>query len=96
MAFERQVKRRPTLSQSKPDIATRQSTTSVVAEEVFTIEQLFAMYSKFGDPKSDGRRIALSQSDKWMKQGKIIDGRQITTTLTGVAFNKFKYNKQHK
>lgn len=28
----------------------------------------FKAYAKFGDPKSDGRQITLSNSDKWMKQ----------------------------
>lgn len=47
-------------------------------------------FSKFGDTKSTGATITLSQSDKWMKQAKIIDGRRVTTTDTGVGFNKFK------
>ncbi|KAF6202672.1 hypothetical protein GE061_003072 [Apolygus lucorum] len=50
----------------------------------------FLQFSKFGDSKSDGTTITLSQSDKWMKQAKVIDGKTITTTDTGIAFKKFK------
>jgi hypothetical protein len=31
----------------------------------------FQAFSKFGDTKSDGKHITLSQSDKWMKQAKV-------------------------
>lgn len=50
----------------------------------------FRQFSKFGDSKSDGKMITLSQSDKWMKQAKVID-KKITTTDTGIYFKKFKY-----
>ncbi|XP_011330934.1 TPPP family protein CG45057 isoform X2 [Ooceraea biroi] len=50
----------------------------------------FKAFSKFGDPKSDGKLITLSQSDKWMKQAKVIDGKKITTTDTGIYFKKQK------
>ncbi|XP_063239463.1 tubulin polymerization-promoting protein homolog isoform X2 [Bacillus rossius redtenbacheri] len=53
----------------------------------------FRAFSKFGDPKSDGRHITLSQSDKWMKQAKVIDGKTVTTTDTGIYFKKFKVMK---
>lgn len=56
-----------------------------------TLEQQFENFSKFGDTKSDGTTITLTQADKWMKQAKVIDGKKITTTDTGIAFNKFKY-----
>jgi hypothetical protein len=51
----------------------------------------FKAFSKFGDSKSDGKLITLSQSDKWMKQAKVIDGKKITTTDTGIYFKKQKY-----
>jgi hypothetical protein len=51
----------------------------------------FKAFSKFGDTKSDGRHLTLSQSDKWMKQAKVIDGKRITTTDTGIYFKKLKY-----
>uniref|UniRef100_A0A8D8UH73 TPPP family protein CG45057 n=1 Tax=Cacopsylla melanoneura TaxID=428564 RepID=A0A8D8UH73_9HEMI len=50
----------------------------------------FKLFSKFGDTKSDGKSLTLSQSDKWMKQAKVIDGKKITTTDTGIYFKKFK------
>ncbi|GLH03075.1 TPPP family protein CG45057 [Gryllus bimaculatus] len=50
----------------------------------------FRAFSKFGDTKSDGKQITLSQSDKWMKQAKVIDGKKITTTDTGIYFKKLK------
>lgn len=50
----------------------------------------FKAFSKFGDTKSDGKHITLSQSDKWMKQAKVIDGKKITTTDTGIYFKKLK------
>lgn len=49
----------------------------------------FKTFSKFGDIKSDGKLITLSQSDKWMKQAKVID-KKITTTDTGIYFKKLK------
>ncbi|XP_058796847.1 tubulin polymerization-promoting protein homolog [Phymastichus coffea] len=53
----------------------------------------FKAFSKFGDTKSDGKHITLSQSDKWMKQAKVIDGKKITTTDTGIFFKKQKAMK---
>lgn len=53
------------------------------------IKEQFKAFSKFGDSKSDGKLITLSQSDKWMKQAKVID-KKITTTDTGIHFKKLK------
>lgn len=53
----------------------------------------FKAFAKFGDPKSDGKQITLSNSDKWMKQAKVIDGKKITTTDTGIYFKKLKSQK---
>lgn len=52
-------------------------------------KEAFKAFSKFGDTKSDGKHITLSQSDKWMKQAKVID-KKITTTDTGIHFKKLK------
>ena len=54
------------------------------------LRQQFGAFAKYGDTKSDGTAITLSQSDKWMKQAKVIDGRAVTTTDTAIAFKKFK------
>lgn len=51
----------------------------------------FKAFSKFGDTQSNGKLITLSQSDKWMKQAKVIDSKKITTTDTGIYFKKQKY-----
>ncbi|XP_046968525.1 tubulin polymerization-promoting protein homolog [Vanessa cardui] len=59
-------------------------------DSVIPFKDAFKMFSKFGDPKSDGRQITLSQSDKWMKQAKVIDGKKITTTDTAIHFKKLK------
>lgn len=58
-----------------------------------TFRERFKSFSKFGDTKSDGKHITLSQSDKWMKQAKVIDGKKVTTTDTGIYFKKFKSQK---
>lgn len=54
-----------------------------------TLKDMFSTFSKFGDTKSDGTTITLTNSDKWMKQANVI-GKKITTTDTGICFNKFK------
>lgn len=61
-----------------------------MAEGGMNLEQQFVNFSKFGDTKSDGRTITLTQIDKWLKQAQVI-GKKITTTDTGICFNKFKY-----
>lgn len=53
----------------------------------------FKAFSKFGDTKSDGQHLTLSQSDKWMKQASIFSGKKITTTDTGIYFKKLKQQK---
>ncbi|KAF7995368.1 hypothetical protein HCN44_006475 [Aphidius gifuensis] len=63
------------------------------ASTVSSFAAAFKSFSKFGDIKSDGKHITLSQSDKWMKQAKVIDGKKITTTDTGIYFKKQKSMK---
>ena len=48
----------------------------------------FQMFSKFGESGSDGSQITLTQSDKWLRQAKVIDGWNVTTTNTAIAFRK--------
>ncbi|KFB48786.1 hypothetical protein ZHAS_00016796 [Anopheles sinensis] len=67
--------------------ATSGKSTSSVA-----FKEQFKAFSKFGDTKSDGKHLTLSQSDKWMKQAKVID-KKITTTDTGIHFKKLKSMK---
>jgi hypothetical protein len=62
------------------------------AEGAASLKDQFKAFSKFGDVKSDGKAITLSQSDKWMKQAGVID-KKITTTDTGIHFKKLKSMK---
>lgn len=50
--------------------------------------ETFKQFAKFGDSKSAGDSITLTNSDKWFKQAKIIDGKTITTTDTGIYFKQ--------
>lgn len=45
------------------------STIAPVSAAAF--KEQFKAFSKFGDTKSDGKHLTLSQSDKWMKQAKV-------------------------
>ncbi|CAD7003274.1 unnamed protein product [Ceratitis capitata] len=76
---------------SEPPIA-EVSQLSLEDEPKVSFSDQFKAFSKFGDIKSDGKLITLSQSDKWMKQAKVID-KKITTTDTGIHFKKFKATK---
>ncbi|XP_063363694.1 tubulin polymerization-promoting protein homolog [Cydia amplana] len=62
-------------------------------DNAVSFKDAFKAFSKFGDSKSDGKHITLSQSDKWMKQAKVIDGKKITTTDTAIHFKKLKSMK---
>lgn len=53
----------PTPAADSPTPANGTAGTSIKAQ--------FVLFSKFGDTKSDGKHITLSQSDKWMKQAKV-------------------------
>lgn len=56
--------------------------------ETPSFQDQFKAFAKFGDSKSTGEAITLSNSDKWFKQSKVIDGKKITTTDTGIYFKK--------
>ncbi|KAI4471358.1 p25 alpha-related [Holotrichia oblita] len=79
--------------QHQPSSPSPTPTTPTKSSGASTFEDQFKSFSKFGDPKSDGKHITLSQSDKWMKQAKVIDGKKITTTDTGIYFKKLKSMK---
>ncbi|XP_063241499.1 tubulin polymerization-promoting protein homolog [Bacillus rossius redtenbacheri] len=53
------------------------------------LKATFTAFSQFGNTRSDGSTMTLSQSDKWMKEAKVID-RKLTATDTAIAFQKFK------
>ena len=42
---------------------------------------------------SDGSQLTLSQSDKWLRQAKVIDGWNVTTTDTAIAFRCNHYSQ---
>ena len=44
---------------------------------------------------SDGTQITLSQSDKWLRQAKVIDGWSVTTTDTAIAFRWLLLSSTH-
>jgi hypothetical protein len=56
------------------------------------LETVFVVVYKFGDTKSDGRTITVTQSDRWMKQVQILN-TETAITDTGVYFNKFKLDQ---
>lgn len=78
-------------SESTPPTSGRDSVAGTGGSSSDFKEQ-FKAFSKFGDSKSDGKHITLSQSDKWMKQAKVID-KKITTTDTAIHFKKLKSMK---
>ncbi|GFS55987.1 tubulin polymerization-promoting protein homolog [Nephila pilipes] len=53
----------------------------------------FKLFAKFGDCKSTGEAITLSNSDKWMKQAKVID-KKLTTTDTGIYYKMVAKTKR--
>ena len=45
------------------------------------------LYFSFGkDRHKDNSHITLTQSDRWLRQAEILDGRKITTTDTAILF----------
>lgn len=53
-----------------------------------TLAENFKSFAKFGDIKSSGEAITLSNSDKWFKQAKIIDGKKLSTVDTGIYWKQ--------
>lgn len=56
-----------------------------------TLESQFVAFSNLGTaiPSTDGKKILLSQLDRWMEQSEMF-GENFTLTHTGVEYNKFK------
>lgn len=52
----------------------------------------FQEYSKLGDRRSDGSHITLSQSDKWLKQARVVDGRTLTSVDTAITWSRMAKN----
>ncbi|XP_013791794.1 TPPP family protein CG45057-like [Limulus polyphemus] len=64
------------------------------AEGVVSFPEVFKAFAKFGDSKSAGETITLSNTVKWFKQAKIIDGKRITTTDIGIYFKQVAKTKK--
>lgn len=58
------------------------------------LKENFKLFAKFGDTRALGETITLSNSDKWFKQAKIIDGKKVTTVDTGIYFKKVAKTKK--
>ncbi|XP_023320703.1 nucleolin isoform X2 [Eurytemora carolleeae] len=52
----------------------------------------FKIFSRLGDRRGKGKHITLTQSDKWLKQARVVDGRNITTVDTAILFKKMSKN----
>lgn len=57
------------------------------AEGGATFKDQFKAFSKFGDVKSDGKFITLSQSDKWMKQAHVGLNKNFKTHVNKSIFD---------
>ncbi|UYV84987.1 TPPP [Cordylochernes scorpioides] len=57
-------------------------------EQTPTFQDQFKLFARFGDVKHNGETITLTNSDKWMRQAKVIEGKKITTTDTGIYFKQ--------
>lgn len=58
-----------------------------------TLSKQFVAFVKYKQAENKGTHILLSQSDFWMTQAEVIQGRELTTTDTGVCFFRFKKYK---
>lgn len=86
---ESRVASAPTVSDQKSPPANQ---TTANASNGF--EELFKVFAKFGDHKSVGDCMTLSNSDKWFKQAKVIDGKRVTTVDTGIYFKQIAKTKK--
>ena len=50
------------------------------------LERQFDMFSRFGGSETQGNQITLTQSDKWLRQARVIDSWNVTTIDTALAF----------
>lgn len=82
----------PSPAPPTPEVPVAEVAQLALEDPKVSFQDQFKAFSKFGDPKSDGKLITLSQSDKWMKQAKVID-KKITTTDTAIHFKKLKATK---
>ena len=50
------------------------------------LERQFDMFSRFGGSETQGNQITLTQSDKLLRQARVIDSWNVTTIDTALAF----------
>ncbi|CAG2115955.1 unnamed protein product [Medioppia subpectinata] len=84
----------PTASRAQSAPVKATPATPPPANSGANFEELFKIFAKFGDPKGVGDCITLSNSDKWFKQAKVIDGKKITTVDTGIYFKQIAKTKR--
>ncbi|UYV67722.1 TPPP [Cordylochernes scorpioides] len=54
----------------------------------------FAAFARFGDAKSQGRAITLSNTEKWLRQAGVVDGLRVTTTDTAICYKQVAKTKR--
>ncbi|KAI1293057.1 Tubulin polymerization-promoting protein family member 2 [Halotydeus destructor] len=82
-------------SSSRPVSAVSTTSVDTVPANQMSFDELFKLFSKFGDTNSNGSAITLSNSDKWMKQAKLVGIKMaLTTTDTAIAFKKIAKTKK--
>ncbi|XP_022689040.1 TPPP family protein CG45057-like isoform X2 [Varroa jacobsoni] len=84
----------PMSDEVRPASAGARSSSPLTEGEVPSFQEQFKAFAKFGDSKSAGEAITLSNSDKWFKQSKVIDGKKVTTVDTGIYFKKIAKTKK--
>lgn len=50
------------------------------------VKKVWEMFMKFGS--ASGTEISGKNFDKWLKDAGVLDAKNITTTVTGIAFSK--------
>ncbi|KAF8763900.1 Tubulin polymerization-promoting protein like [Argiope bruennichi] len=83
----------PAPEENSSSPATKENENTGSAVEGPSFKDQFKLFAKFGDCKSTGEAITLSNSDKWMKQAKVID-KKLTTTDTGIYYKMVAKTKR--
>ncbi|XP_015786377.1 TPPP family protein CG45057 [Tetranychus urticae] len=94
VSSEAQLSPSPNPPTSPTNLDNNNNVTSTSPSPDNPFESNFRSFAKFGDSKSTGEAITLSNSDKWFKQAKVIDGKKITTVDTGIYFKKIAKTKK--
>ena len=76
---------------SKSDLS--RDHTPLDQRQVRPLQEQFRAFSLHGDRRGSGTQLTLSQSDKWLRQSEIIDGRLVTTTDSAILWRRM--SKSH-